>query len=296
MKSKGIFYALGAYFLWGILPIYWKQLHHVPSFQIFGYRIISSFLFLVLVLSVRKEWTHFKEAVFNWKSILLYTLTGVVLAVNWLIYIWAVNANHVVETSLGYFINPLVSVALGVLFLHEKLRPMQWVPVGMAVAGVIYLTVQYSALPWIALTLAFSFGFYGLLKKIAPTGGLYSMTVEMTALCLPALFYLLLMGSHGEGVLGTASLTTWLLLVAAGGITVIPILLFTAAARNIPLAMVGILQYIAPTLQFLIGVLVYHEPFPQTDLIGYAVVWAALLLFWLEGALQRRKAAAASGA
>jgi chloramphenicol-sensitive protein RarD len=293
MKNKGIFYALSAYFLWGILPIYWKQLHHVPSFQIFAFRIISSLLFLALVLTVRKNWTDFKQTVLNRQSLLLFTLTGVLLAINWGVYIWAVNANHIVESSLGYFINPLVSVALGVLFLREKLRPMQWVPISMAAAGVIYLTIQYGALPWISLTLAFSFGLYGLLKKIASTGGLYSMTIEMASLCLPALGYLLLMGSRGEGVVSTASPTTWLLLITAGAITVIPILLFTAGARSIPLAMVGILQYVAPTLQFLIGVLIYNEPFTRTDLMGYGIVWLALIIFWLEGTLHRRKAAAA---
>jgi chloramphenicol-sensitive protein RarD len=289
MKNKGIFYALGGYFLWGILPIFWKQLHHIPSFQIVPFRIISSLLFLAFVLTLRKDWDNFKKAVFNRKSILLFILTGILLGINWTVYIWAVNANHIVETSLGYFINPLISVALGVIFLREKLRPMQWVPVGMAAAGVIYLTVQYGALPWIALTLALAFGIYGLLKKTAPTGGLYSMTFEMAVLCLPAIGYLLLVGSRGEGVLGTADLTTWLLLIAAGAITVVPMLLFTAGARNIPLALVGILQYLAPTLQFLIGVLIYKEPFSQMELIGYGIVWAALLLFWLEGTLNRRK-------
>jgi len=292
MKNKGVFYALSAYFLWGILPIYWKQLHHVPSFQIIAFRIISSLLFLVFVLTIRKNWTDFKQTVLNRISILFFTLSGLMLGINWLVYIWGVNANHIVETSLGYFINPLVSVALGMIFLGEKLRPLQWVPVSIAATGVIFLTVQYGALPWIALTLAFSFGFYGLLKKTAPAGGLYSMTIEMAALCLPALTYLLLVGSRGEGIVATASPTTWLLLIAAGAITVIPILLFTAGARNIPLAMVGILQYVAPTLQFLIGVLVYKEPFSRIDLIGYAIVWLALIIFWLEGTLHRRKNAA----
>ncbi len=294
MKNKGIFYALGGYFLWGILPIFWKQLHHIPSFQIIPFRIISSLLFLVFVLLLRKDWADFKKTVFNRKSILLFILSGILLGINWTVYIWAVNANHIIETSLGYFINPLLSVALGMIFLREKLRPMQWVPVILAAIGVIYLTVQYGALPWIALVLAMAFGFYGLIKKTAPTGGLYSMTVEMAVLCLPAIGYLLLVGSRGEGVLRTADLTTWLLLIAAGAITVVPMLLFTAGARNIPLALVGILQYLAPTLQFLIGVLVYKEPFSQTDLIGYGIVWAALILFWGEGTLNRRKAAAAA--
>jgi chloramphenicol-sensitive protein RarD len=293
MKNKGIFYALGGYFLWGILPIFWKQLHHIPSFQIIPYRVISSLLFLAFVLTVRKDWHNFKKAVLNRKSILLFIFSGLLLGINWTVYIWAVNDNHIVETSLGYFINPLLSVALGMIFLREKLRPMQWVPIILAAIGVIYLTVQYGALPWIALVLALAFGFYGLIKKTAPTGGLYSMTVEMAVLCLPAIGYLLLVNSRGEGVLGTANLTTRLLLIAAGGITVIPMLLFTAGARNIPLTLLGILQYLAPTLQFLIGVLVYREPFTRTDLIGYGIVWAALILFWLEGTLQRRKIATA---
>jgi chloramphenicol-sensitive protein RarD len=296
MKNKGVIYALGAYFSWGILPIYWKLLHVVPSFQIFGYRVISSFLFLLLVLSLRQDWGEFKRAVFNRKALLLFILTGMLLGVNWLVYIWAVNDNQIIETSLGYFINPLVSVALGVVFLREKLRPLQWVPVGMAAAGVLYLTLQYGALPWIALTLAFTFGVYGLLKKTAPTGGVNSMTIEMAVLVLPALGYLILMGSRGQGVLTTVSPVTLILLVFTGMVTVLPILMFTAAARSIPLSMVGILQYLAPTLQFLIGVLIYREPFTGTDLIGYAIIWAALILYGLEGGLQRRKAVVTAGA
>ena len=290
MKNKGVFYALGAYFLWGILPIYWKQLKHVPATQAFGSRIISCFLILVLLITLRKEWPAFKQAVFNRKAILLFILTGLLLGANWLVFIWAVSANHIVETSLGYFINPLVNVALGVLFLREKLRPMQWVPVGLAAIGVIYLTFQYGALPWIALSLAFTFGFYGLLKKTAPTGGLNSMTVEMSFLSIPAIFYFITLSLRGEAVFATASPLTLFLLAGTGVITVTPVLLFTAAARSIPLSLVGILQYIHPTLQFLIGVLIYKEAFTQTDLVGYALVWAALLLFWVEGALNKRKA------
>jgi chloramphenicol-sensitive protein RarD len=290
MKNKGVFYALGAYFLWGILPIYWKQLNHVPATQAFGSRIVSCFLILILLITLRKEWPVFKQAVFNRKALLLFLLTGLLLGANWLTFIWAVSANHIVETSLGYFINPLVNVALGVLFLREKLRPMQWVPVGMAAVGVIYLTLQYGALPWIALTLAFTFGFYGLLKKTAPTGGLNSMTVEMAFLSVPAITYFMILGVSGEAVFATASPLTLFLLAGTGVITVTPVLLFTAAARSIPLSLVGILQYIHPTLQFLIGVLVYKEAFTKTDLVGYAFVWAALLLFWMEGTLNKRKA------
>lgn len=294
MKNKGVFFALGAYFLWGILPIYWKQLNHVPATQAFGSRIVSCFVILMLLITLRKEWPIFKQAVFNRKALLLFLLTGLLLGANWLTFIWAVSANHIVETSLGYFINPLVNVALGVLFLRERLRPMQWVPVGLAAVGVTYLTLQYGALPWIALTLAFTFGFYGLLKKTAPTGGLNSMTVEMAFLSIPAIIYFIILGVRGDAVFATASPFTMLLLVGTGVITVTPVLLFTAAARSIPLSLVGILQYIHPTLQFLIGVLIYHEAFNQTDLVGYTFVWAALLLFWLEGILNKRKAIGAA--
>jgi chloramphenicol-sensitive protein RarD len=210
------------------------------------------------------------------------------LSINWLVYVWGVNSGFIVETSLGYFINPLISVLLGVLFLHERLRTMQWVPVGLATAGVLYLTFTYGRLPWIALSLALSFGIYGLVKKIAPLGSLYGLTLE-TALVFPiALLYLALVQFQGTGAFLHQGPPTDLLLIGTGAVTSIPLLMFASAARQIPLTMVGVLQYIAPTLQFLIGVFLYHEPFDHTRLIGFSLVWVALISFWVENYLASR--------
>jgi chloramphenicol-sensitive protein RarD len=199
-----------------------------------------------------------------------------------LVYVWAVNANFIVETSLGYFINPLLSVLMGVIFLRERLRPFQWLPVVLAASGVIYLAIAYGRLPWIALTLAFSFGTYGLVKKLAPLGSLYGLTLETGILFIPALIYLSYADRIGTGAFLHSSLTTNLLLIGAGVVTTVPLLMFASAAQRLPLSMVGIMQYIAPTLQFLLGVLVYKEPFDHTHLIGFGIVWVALILFAVE--------------
>jgi chloramphenicol-sensitive protein RarD len=221
--------------------------------------------------------------------LLTYTLTAGLLSVNWLIFIYGINSGQVVETSLGYFINPLLSVALGVVFLRERLRPMQWFPVGLAALGVLYLTLQYGSLPWIALGLAFSFGMYGLIKKIAPLGSLHGLSLETGIIFIPALLYLLYAESQGNGSFGHLGLNVTLLLALAGVITALPLLLFGLAARSIPLTMLGILQYIAPTVQFLLGIFLYQEPFTATRLVGFSIIWLALLIFTVEGMYERRK-------
>jgi chloramphenicol-sensitive protein RarD len=193
-----------------------------------------------------------------------------------------------VETSLGYFINPLVSVLLGVFFLHERLRTTQWIPIGMAAIGVAYLAVAYGHLPWIALTLALSFGFYGLVKKLAPLGSLYGLTLETGIVFPVALIYLFIVGLRGSGAFIQDGPQVTLLLVGAGPITTIPLLLFASAAKEIPLAIIGLLQYIAPTLQFLIGVFIYKEPFDKSLLIGFVIIWIALIIFWVENYLSHR--------
>jgi chloramphenicol-sensitive protein RarD len=279
--KKGILYGIGAYALWGFFPVYWKLLHDVPAPQLLGHRIGWSFLLLMAVIFVTRQWTAFRASL-NQRTFLIYFVAALLIGVNWLTYVWAVNADFIVETSLGYFINPLLSVLLGVVILREKLRPLQWLPIVLAAAGVIYLTVTYGQLPWIALTLAFSFGFYGLVKKIAPLNSLFGLTLETGLLFLPALVYLSFVGVDGTGVFLRAGLTSDLLLFGAGVVTTIPLLMFASAARQIPLSMMGVLQYIAPTLQFLLGVLVYKEPFDQTRLIGFGMVWIALLIFWVE--------------
>jgi chloramphenicol-sensitive protein RarD len=291
MSNKGVLYGIGAYLMWGFFPLYFKALHTVPALEIMFHRVVWCFLFLAGVILVKKEWPNLKTELRRPHVLPIYALAAVLLAANWLVYIFGVNSGQVVETSLGYFINPLFSVALGVVFLREKLRPMQWLPIGLAAAGVIYLTIQYGALPWIALALAFTFGFYGLLKKIAPLGALHGLTLETAILFLPALGYLAFVESQGSAAFGHASWAVTLLLALAGVVTAIPLLLFAAAARSIPLYMIGILQYIAPTLQFLLGVLVFGEAFTSTRLVGFSIIWLALLLYSIESYLVRRRMA-----
>jgi chloramphenicol-sensitive protein RarD len=296
MMNRGILAGIGAYLIWGFLPIYLKALQVVPSFQIMLHRLVWSFVFVLILIFLRREWPQFRSSIASLRVLMIYSLTAVLLAANWLIYIYGVNSGQVIETSLGYFINPLLSVALGVVILRERLRPMQWLPVGLAAVGVLYLTLQYGSLPWIALALAFSFGMYGLIKKIAPLGSLHGQTLETGILFIPAVIYLIFAESQGFGAFGHQGLTVTILLAFAGVVTATPLLLFGYAARTIPLSLLGILQYIAPTFQFLLGVYLYQEPFTTTRLIGFAFIWVALLIFTLEGVYARRKQTAAAPA
>lgn len=288
--NRGVLNAIGAYVIWGFLPIYWKALQQVPALQILNHRVVWSLVFLAILISARKNWAPLRQAIRQPKIVLVYALAACLLAVNWLTYIWGVNAGFIVETSLGYFINPLVNVLLGVLFLREKIRPLQWIPIGMAAAGVLYLTFSYGSLPWIALVLAFTFALYGLLKKTAPLGSLHSLTLETGILFVPSLLYLLYVGLQGSGVFIEYDSLTNFLLIFTGVVTAVPLLLFGSAARSINLSLLGLLQYIAPTCQFLIGVLIYNEPFTQARLIGFSIIWAALFLYWLESFLAHRQA------
>jgi chloramphenicol-sensitive protein RarD len=281
--KKGIWYAVAAYVIWGLFPMYWKWLHHVPALQLICHRIIWSLFTLLIVLLFIKKWKVFLKSAYRKRVLHIYFGAALLIGINWLTYVWAVNAGYIVETSLGYFINPLLSVMLGVFFLHEHLRRWQWFPIGLAAAGVLFLTIAYGSLPWIALTLAFSFGIYGLVKKTAPLGSLYGLTLETGILFLPAMIYLLYTDTNGQGAFLHTGLLSDVLMVGAGLATTIPLLMFASATRRIPLSLVGILQYIAPTLQFLLGVLVYGESFTYIQFIGYGTVWAALLIFAVEG-------------
>lgn len=287
--KKGILYGVGAYLLWGLFPIYWKWLETVPAIQVISHRIIWSFVLLALILLVTRQWRAFRSAVFTRKVVLIYLASAIFLSINWLTYVWAINSGFVVESSLGYFINPLLSVLLGVLFLREKLRPWQWLPLGLAAVGVTYVAIAYGQFPWIALTLACSFAVYGLIKKTAPLGSLYGLTLETGLLFVPAVVFLVVMEGRGQGAFLHSGSTRDLLMAGAGVVTTIPLLMFSSAAQRIPLSMVGVLQYITPTMQFLLGLLVYHEPFSQSRLIGFCIVWLALLMFWGEGLLANRR-------
>jgi chloramphenicol-sensitive protein RarD len=285
--NKGILYGIGAYVAWGFFPIYWKLLQQVPAVQLIGHRIVWSCLLLVVIILFTKQWRDFHKTI-NGKVIRIYSIAAVLIGINWLVYVWAVNANYIVETSLGYFINPLLSVLLGVIFLKERLRIAQWVPVILATLGVAYLTYVYGRLPYIALTLSVTFGLYGLVKKLSPLGSLYGLTIETGILFIPALGYLIFVEANGTAAFLHSSLTSNLLMIGAGFVTTIPLLMFATAARSIPLWVVGLLQYIAPTIQFLIGVFIFKEPFSHNQLIGFSIVWAALIIFLIENYLASR--------
>jgi len=285
---KGIWYAIGAYVIWGFFPIYWKWLEQVPAPQLLGHRIVWSFPFLVFIVLLQRQWKAFRAAISAPRILLIYSIAAILLAINWLTYVWAVNAGFIVETSLGYFINPLLSMVLGVVILRERLRLWQWVTVGLAAAGVLYLTFSYGSLPWIGLILAFSFGLYGLVQKTAPLGSLHSVTLETGILFLPAVGYLLYTETTGQGAFLHAGAISSILMVGAGVATAVPLLMFGAATQRITLSLVGVLQYIAPTMYFLIGVLVYGEPLTMERLIGFAIIWLALIIYAVESFLFHR--------
>ena len=281
MNQKGILYGVAAYTLWGLFPIYWKWLHVVPAPQLLSHRIGWSFITLMIYIFAVRQWPQFR-ATLTARNFRIYLIAAILIAVNWLTYVWAVNSDFIVETSLGYFINPLLSVLLGVIFFRERLRRVQWAAVVIAAAGVAYLAYVYGRLPLIALLLAFSFGFYGLVKKMAPLNALHGLTLETGILFLPALAYLSFSQMNGTGAFLHDGTRSDLLMIFAGPVTAIPLLMFASAARLIPLTIVGLLQYIAPTLQFLVGVFIYREPFSHDQLIGFCIVWLALVIFAVE--------------
>ncbi len=287
--NKGVAYAFAAYGMWGFFPIYFKLLLPVSALQILAHRVVWSVVFLSIVMVGMRQIASMR-AVLSRPIVLTYLAAACLLAVNWFTYIWAVNAGFILEASLGYFINPLVNVLLGVVFLRERLKLWQWVPIGLAAAGVLFLTISYGTLPWIALTLAFSFGLYGLLKKIAPLSALHGLTLETLILFIPALIYLIAVESRGTGAFGHLGGGKDLLLAFAGVLTALPLLFFAGAAHRIPLSTMGLIQYVAPTLQFLVGVALYHEPFTQQRVVGFGIIWLALIIYSTNSLLQRRRA------
>ena len=290
---KGVWYAVAAYTIWGFFPIYWKWLEAIPALQVVSHRILWSCVVLVGLVLASKDWAGFRAPIKSPRTIAIYTAAALVIAINWFVYIWAVSAGFIVQTALGYFINPLVSVLMGVMILREHLRPRQWMAISLAAAGVLYLTIYYGTPPWIALTLAASFGTYGLLKKTAPLGPLHGLALETGILFLPALALLLFEDRVGRGAFLHAGPTLTLLMIGAGPVTTLPLLAFAAAVRRIPLSMMGMLQYINPTIQFLLGVLLYKEPFSRGQLVGFGLVWAALFVFGIDTwAVNRRDAPA----
>lgn len=281
--NSGVVYALAAYVIWGLFPLYFKALEQVPSLQILAHRMTWSLLFVALLLAVLKRWSWMRLLREQPALIARFALSAVLLSSNWGIYIWAVNSNHVVDASLGYYINPLVNVALGSVLLHERLRGLQWVALAIAAAGVTVMAIEIGHVPWISLSLALTFGSYALLRKTAPLGALEGLAVETAVLFPLAVAYLFWLSTQGMNAFASADLSTRWLLVAAGPVTTIPLLLFAAGARRMSMTLLGVLQYITPTLQLALGVWLYHEPFAAAKMIGFGLVWVGLAVFLLDG-------------
>ena len=284
---SGFWSGVAAYTIWGLVPLYWKLLKHVPAIQVLGHRIVWSLAFLAILVAARHR-ARSALANVSRRVVGLYAIAAALIAVNWFLYIYAVNAGFIVETSLGYYITPLVNVLFGVLFFHERMRPAQWVAIALATAGVLELTYAYGSLPWIAFGLAASFGTYGLVKKKATLDPLEGLTLETGILAPLAILYLLMLHRTGEGAFLRTGATSDALMIGGGLVTTVPLLLFAAAVRSVSLSVIGILQYIGPTLQFLLGVFVYDEPFSRLQLIGFSIVWTALAVYAGDSVRARR--------
>jgi chloramphenicol-sensitive protein RarD len=293
---RGYLFGLGAYGLWGFFPLYWKLLRPANPIEILAHRIVWSVLFVALVLLAVRRWRSLADLARRPRTLAGITLAAALVGANWGTYIYGVNTDRVVETSLGYFINPLVTVLLGVGVLRERLRPAQWGALGVGAVAVAVLTVDYGRLPWIALTLAFSFALYGLVKKRLGLPAAEGLLVESTVLAGPALAYLGYLAVQGRATFGQVSAGHTALLVLAGAVTAVPLLLFAGAANRIPLSALGLLQYTAPILQLACGVLVFREPMPPTRLAGFTLVWVALAVFSWDGIRHARRAARAAAA
>jgi chloramphenicol-sensitive protein RarD len=286
---RGILYAALAFLCWGLFPLYFHALAEVPPLQITAHRVVWSLLFLALILTVRRQWGWLQPLLARPRVMASIFLSSLLLSGNWLLYIWAVHNGHVVESSLGYFINPLFNVMLGYVVLKERLRPGQWASIAVAACGVAWLAWEGGRMPWIALLLAASFGCYGLMRKTAALGALEGLSFETMLLFPFALGYFIWLTVHGQNMFfETASDTTRLLLLAAGPITAIPLLLFAAGARRIPLSVLGLLQYIGPTIQFSLGIFLFHEAFTSGKLAGFILIWSALALYAAEGLWKRK--------
>lgn len=288
----GLLAAALSYALWGLFPLYFRQVASVPSFEIVLHRSVWSLAFVLLILLAQRRWNWVGEVARQPRTLGIFLISALLLSSNWLIYVWAVNNGRVLEASLGYFINPLVNVALGVLFLKERLRPAQKGALAVAALGVGWLSWTAGVPPWIALALALSFGLYGLLRKTAPLGALEGLALEtalLAPLAVPALLWLSL---HG-GSLATADAPTWAWLLFAGPLTAVPLLLFAHGARRVTMATLGLLQYLAPTIQFLLAVWLFHEPLRPERLAGFMLIWVALAIYSAESLWRLRRGSAA---
>ncbi|WP_448611440.1 EamA family transporter RarD [Geodermatophilus sp. URMC 60] len=290
-RRAGIASGLAAYGLWGLFPLYFPLLEPAGGLEIVAHRVIWSLLFVAVLLTAVRGWPQVRTTLTDRRSLVVLSGAAVLIAANWLVFVYAVNSGHVVETSLGYFINPLVSVLLGVVVFAERLRRLQWVAVGIAAVAVGVLTVDYGRPPWIALTLAGSFALYGLMKKLVRVAAAPGLFVETALVVVPAVVVLAVLHAQGEGTAGNGGTGHLLLLLSSGVATAVPLLLFAGATRRIPLSTVGLLQYVTPLMQLAIGVFVYHEPMPPARLAGFVIVWVALAVFTADSLRSARAGA-----
>lgn len=287
--SRGALYAVGAYTLWGIAPLYFKQLTHIPAYEILSHRVIWSFLLLLVLLTGLKFWPRVRNLLRQPKYLLLLTLSSCIIGLNWLVYIWAVNSNHILDASLGYYINPLFNIVLAMLFLGERFRPLQWCAVALAACGVLIQLIVFGRLPWIALVLAISFGLYGLIRKQVPVDPITGLTIETLVLLPLAALYLFFIADSPTSHLSANALNTNLWLISAGMVTTAPLLLFAGAAKRLKLSTLGFFQYIGPSLMFLVAVWLYDEALTTDKIITFALIWLSLVLYSWEGIKQRKK-------
>lgn len=278
-KSVGVIYAVAAYTLWGILPIYWKLINSVFSIEILSNRIVWAFVFTVVIVAVTKQWEELKGIAKDKKQIFYIFIASILIAVNWGLYIWAVNSDRIVDSSLGYYINPLFAVALGVLIFKEKLSYWQGIALFIASIGVIIKTLQYGKIPWISLGLAISFGLYGAIKKSVRANSIVGLTLETTMLTPLAAAYIASREISGLGAFGREGAVVIILLIGSGIVTAIPLLLFASGAKRLPMSVIGFTQYISPTISLIIGIFMYNESFTAVDMVAFGFIWAALAIY-----------------
>ncbi|MER6747346.1 EamA family transporter RarD [Streptomyces fungicidicus] len=292
-QRLGLLNGFAAYGMWGLVPLFWPLLKPSGAVEILAHRMVWSLLFVAAALLLIRRWAWLGELLRQPRRLALVTVAAAVITVNWGVYIWAVNSGHVVEASLGYFINPLVTIAMGVLLLKERLRPVQWAAVGVGASAVLVLTIGYGRPPWISLCLAFSFATYGLVKKKVNLGGVESLAAESAIQFLPALGYLMWLSARGDSTFGTEGTGHALLLAASGIVTALPLVCFGASAIRVPLSTLGLLQYMTPVFQFLLGILYFKEAMPPERWAGFALVWLALALLTWNALRTARRAARA---
>ncbi len=291
---EGLVYGSLSYVMWGLLPLYWKLVHDISPYQVFGQRVVWSFLFVTVLLMVRKEWGEFRKIMRDKREWIRIIGPAIFISLNWICYIWGVNNGYVIEASLGYYINPLFVTLFGRIFFNERLTNIQRISIGFAAAGIILRTVMYGRIPFVGLTLAITFAVYGLLKKKSKLNSISGLGFETLVIGIPALIYLVICETNGTGITGNLSWTFWPLIALSGIVTAVPLIFFAEGMKRLPLTIMGFLQYLSPTLQLIMGIFVFKEDFDLTTLTAFAFIWVGVIMFtYSQYAVLKGKAAVA---